>query len=314
MYLGAENYLGPTAYLGAGGDPVTPAVPLGEIGVTVGGVTFYGSTALGDWTIKQEGLEGWFDGAPVRTDAPERPGQHGQFGLPAYRDGRTVGLTVQCETRSDTDIGAARRVITGILADGGYGTLTVVEPDGVITHGVVRLNGQPLVQTDGWRTVSAQLELWSPDPYRYGPLQQEYTTLPELVGGLEFDLFTDGTVDTGTLEFGEQGSLGRVTLTNSGNAPGSPTFEVRGPAPQGFTIKHVETGRRIVSATVIPAGSSLTSDTASGMATLDGVDRSGQLTVREWPTIPPESSGTFAFTAPVHSAASLVAGIRPTNW
>ena len=313
MYLGAENYLGPTAYLGASSDPDTPTIPLGTLAVTVGGITF-ASPELGDWCIQQKGLKGWFDGSPVRADAPQRPGQHGQFGLPAYRDGRSIGLTVWCQTRSDAEVGAAVDAITGLLADGGYDTITVTRPDGQVTHGVVRINGQPLVETFGWQTVSAQVELWSPEPFRYGPLQQQYTTLPEIVGGLRYPLYTDGTVSTGRLQYGPRGSLGRVTLTNTGNAPGSPSFEVRGPAPQGFTIKHVETGRRIVSATVIPAGSSLTINTDSGSATLDGVDRSGQLTVREWPTIPPGDSATFAFTAPVHSAASLVASVRPTYW
>ncbi|MBZ2197279.1 phage tail family protein [Occultella gossypii] len=313
MYLGPENYLGTTAYLGPDGD-VAPTFPLGTLAVTVDGVTFFGSVADGDWSVQEEGIEGWFDGAPVRSDAPDRPGQHGQFGLPAYRGGRTVGLSVQCETRSDLDIGAARRVVTSILADGEYGLLTVVEPDGHTTSAAVRLNGQPLVRTDGWRSATAQIELFAPDPYRYGPKRQHYTTLPELVGGLEFDLFTDGTVDTGYLEFGEQGSTGRVILTNEGTAPYFPDFEVRGPAPGGFTLTNVETGRQIVSSTVIPAGSTLTVRSAIGVATLDGVDRSGQLVRREWTPVPKQGSSEWAFSAPTFTAAALVASVRDAWW
>lgn len=313
MFLGDENYLGATAYLGEGDGPDAPDVTPGYLGVIVGGLTFT-SEPWAKWVVQLDGFKGWIDGAPVRSEAPRRPGQHGQFALPAYRDGRSVGMTVWCRTGSAAEVGQAQRALTAILADGGYGVLTVVEPDGLTTSAAVRLADQPLVETYGWQTVSAQLELWSPDPYRYGTLQQQYATLPTIVGGLRYPLYTDGTVSTGRLQYGPRGSSGRVTLTNAGNAPAWPTFEVRGPAPQGFAVQHVETGRRIVSTTFIPAPSSLIVNTANGMATLDGVDRSGQLTVRQWSPVPAGGSATYAFSAPEFSAASLVASVRPTYW
>ena len=93
-----------------------------------------------------------------------------------------------------------------------------------------------------------------------------------------------------------------------------PAFTVRGPAPAGFTITNIETGQRIVSTTVIPAGSALTITTANGTAYLDGADRSGQLTVREWTPVPPGGERTFQFSAPTHTAAALVASVRDTHW
>lgn len=314
MYLGNDNYLGPTAYLGEGDNNGDAPVFEGDcVAVNWGGLTLWGDRHP-DHPYRIGEVEGWEELPPTRVPGVDRPGWHGQFSLPVYASGRVVMVAGQCASREERD--ALLREFRDRLVLTDTPRLLTVAMAGRTLYAAARLTRAKAVIGRNWGPgiFPWAVEWVCPDPFRYGSPQVMYTTLPELKGGLEFDLFTDGTDDTGVLEFGEAGSLGRVTLTNDGTADAYPTFEVRGPAPQGFTIKHVETGRRIVSATVVPPGSVLAINTANGMATLDGVDRSGQLTVREWAPVPPKSSATFAFSAPVFTTAALVASVRPTFW
>jgi hypothetical protein len=151
------------------------------------------------------------------------------------------------------------------------------------------------------------------DPYRYGAAVTDSTQFAQDTGGLEFDLFTDGTsTDVGYLDFGTPGTVdGLVTLTNTGSVDGFPVFTVTGPTPDGgFAI--VSDGRTIQFERPVQAGSALVIDTASGTALLDGADYSRYLTRREWWSIEPGESAT-AFFSPLGGATSavLTASIRP---
>jgi len=306
MFLGPLNYLGATAYLGSGG-----GVDPGGIGTLVTWNDLTASGTSGRFTFHT--LDGWESLPETRHEDIPRPGQHGSFDQPVYVGSRRVVVAGRMLATEDRNARLAE-LQQAFRVEPDHRLLTIRHAGRTLSVAarIKRFTFTPSQWGSG--AFSWLVEWVAADPYRYGLAQQHYTTLPELVGGLEFDLFTDGSETTGFLEYGEQGSTGRMTLTNEGNADAWPIFEVAGPAPQGFAIQHVESGRRVVSATNIPAGSVLTVNFANGMATLDGVDRSGQLTVREWSPVPAGGSATFAFSAPVESAASLTATIRSTYW
>src|SRR5690606_9897811 len=70
------------------------------------------------------------------------------------------------------------------------------------------------------------------DPFRYAAPVVESTGFAQMLGGLEYDLFTDGTDDTGVLEYGDPGTeTGMVDVTNAGTADAWPVFTVTGPTP-----------------------------------------------------------------------------------
>lgn len=278
--------------------------------LTVGGLTFDGGDTPGVDVL--EDLDGWFDGTGVRAENAPRPQQHGTFATPAFHTGRDIGVVVSRRCASDAEAGEARRTFAALLAGGGYTDLTVVEPDGHTTTASVRLASKPLVR---WfphsQRVRAQVEFYAPDPLRYGATVNRSTTFAAEAGGLEFDLFTDGTSDTGYLEFGEAGSTGRVSLpAQEGTAPGHTQFLVTGPTP-AFSIVRVETGRRVTFSAPVAAGSQLLIDTATGVVTLDGgdVDYSGLLTRWEWDPVEPGTPVTFAFLpmGPSDTGSLLVA-------
>src|SRR5690606_10790149 len=139
-------------------------------------------------------------------------------------------------------------------------------PDGYVTSAQVRIDAQPLVAwRPGWDYVRAQWQFYAPDPYRYGPTQTQTTGLPMDAGGLRYPLFTDGAgTELDHLDYGEYGDEGGVTLVNEGSALGWPRFAVAGPAPSGFTLTEMTTGRRLLYVGSIPSGSSVTLDSATG--------------------------------------------------
>lgn len=308
VYLGSDNYLGTTAYLGSGDN--TPPVPLGdETLIEWLDLTLHGRE--GRFTIQR--LEGWEDLPDARGDWVQRPNQHGAFDTPVFAQERHVMTNGLCASMAERDALLLELQRSMVFTDQAR-ELRIWRAGRQLSVAARLVRFKATSEVWGAGAFPWAAEWVAADPYRYGPLRQAYTTLPEQVGGLEFDLFTDGTATTGVLEFGEQGSTGRVVLSNEGTADAWPVFEVRGPAPAGFTVQHVATGRRIVSTTVIPAGSSLVVNTANGMAALDGADRSGQLLVREWQPVAPGGDGSFAFFAPVEGPAALVASIRSTYW
>lgn len=244
-------------------------------------------------------LEGWDDsGAGVRRDDTDRPQAHGAFDLPGFRTGRSIGAAgaVLCPSRAAA-AGVVQR-LNSLLAAGQAGELTVEDSDLPTMSATVRLADQPVVDWSGMGglVVRYEFEFWAADPLRYGQAATLETGFPVLAGGLEFPLFTDGTTHTGFMEFGVQGSNGRVTATNEGTADTWPQFTVRGPVPS-FQIVEVESGRRLVFSRPVNAGDVLVIDSATGVVVLNGgdVDYSGYLTTADWSPIAAGGSSTFAF-------------------
>jgi len=283
--------------------------------LSIEGVTF---TDRGGPSIL-ESLGGWFDGAPVRGEAPERPGQHGDFATPATRGGRLITAAVTVVHDSPAEAEATQQRITALLADGGFGELEVTSAAGQTLSARVRLGGQPLVRWVGMsHAIRAQLQFFAPDPLRYSAPIVARTGFPVLRGGLRYDLYTDGAgTNLGWLDYGEPSDTGRLSLTNDGNADVWPVFEVTGPVePDGFEVVRVGSGQRIRFQGPVPAGSPLVIDSATGLAMLDGTaDRGDLLTVREWSPVRPGETAEFAFiNLGPHSSAQLTAVIRPGRW
>lgn len=285
---------------------------------TIAGLTLDGDAGHVDaagcrWVL--ESLEGWDDGVDVVVDQTQRPTSHGEFAEAALRSGRLVIASgfVACPDRVAAV--AVKRTLSALLADGGFADLGVVDDDGVSLSASVRIAAAPSVVLPGWSTtVRFQLSWRAPDPLRYGPLASVTTGFPDLVGGLRYPLYTDGAGTTlGWLDYGEPSTSGAVTLSNPGTATTHPQFEVTGPA-HGFEIIQVGTGRRLVYDGLVPPGSHLVIDTASGVAVMDGVsDRT--LTWRDPMAIPPGETVEFAFIPRGEwSPAALRASARPAYW
>ncbi|WP_194522338.1 phage tail family protein [Cellulosimicrobium sp. JZ28] len=239
------------------------------------------------WTYR----DGFHELPPMQSADVPRPNGHGTFGSRDWAQGRF--LTARFQVHRPVGVGfdeaveAARRVLVPSES-------TVPVWVNMPGRGPVRWDAKVrrarVVTDEAYNAGLARIDvqLFAPDPVGYGPEQVAGASFPELVGGLEFDLFTDGSVDTGFLEFGERGETGRVRLTNGGTADAYSIFHVEGPAADGFELVAVGVGRRIRWEGRLFAGDLLTVNPARGTALLNGTaDRSGLFTRREWFAVPP---------------------------
>lgn len=265
-----------------------------------------------------QSLAGWDELPDSRQESPVRPQAHGRFDTPVWADERVVTLQGQIVSQDRDALLAELSGVMGWPSGGGAAeTLTVTRAGRTLTASA-RLRAFRTPTDLNWSVgqVPFAIEWRCADPLRYGTAATLETGFPVLAGGLEFDLFTDGTTDTGFLEFGSASSNGRVVTSNAGNADAWPQFTITGPVP-AFQIVAVESGRRLVFSRPVNAGDSLVIDTATGVVLLNGgdVDYSGYLTTAEWAPVPAGGSQTFAFL-PVSGTGDGTMAVtwRPAFW
>lgn len=289
--------------------------------VSVGGIEFTNDPQAVDadgirWVLST--LDGWDDGLPVKGNSTDRPEAHGIFTERAWRGARVTAVagTVLCPTRAAAAV--VKRRLAALLADGTFDDLSVADEDAGTLSASVRLAMDPQIDWFVPTAVAYEFRFLSPDPLRYGAYTTATTEFPTLVGGLEYDLYTDGAgADLGELDYGEASGTGRATLTNTGTAASWPQFEITGPVDAaGCEIVVVGTGERLVYAGGVPVGSRLVLDSATGAVLMDGEsDRANLLTWRDWWSVPAGGSVEFAFiNLGPSSAGTVTASVRPAFW
>lgn len=289
---------------------VTPAL------VSIAGVLVGQQDADTGVGLTYNKLSGWYDGPGSRSAFTDRAQDHGSHDARVYRTARviTIGGFGYADTRAD--VARLLHRISMPLAEGQLGTFSVDDPDyGPPLSVQARLTDGPLI---GWDDDALawtwQMQFTAPDPRKYAAAVTVSTGLPTPgVGGLSFPLF-DGS---GKLEFGRPGDIGQVTVSNAGTADTYLTFEVDGPVLGGVALTDVATGRQIVYAGDVPSsGVLLVIDSASGRASLNGSDRTGELTVRNWWPVKAQSSSTVQFSTlgAAGQSGQLAASIRSAYW
>ena len=231
------------------------------------------------------GLTGWAGGVGVRSEDVERL-SHGSFSTPSLRAGRTLTVDLVMERDSRAELWALERGVSGLFAEGGYGTLEV-EQDGESLVTEVRLDGEvkPTVYLDsGFLTV--QVPLHAPMPYLYSAWR-ESSLQPVGAGvGFEFAPFSHG----GVISFGSAVDTDEQ-VWNDGNASSAPVFTVWADSP-GFAVAVGD--RRVTYPWPTFQDVPVTVDMA-GSVTVGGVDQSHLLGERAWGVVAPGSLESVRF-------------------
>jgi hypothetical protein len=278
-------------------------------------ITLYGRADLGRFSFAT--LDGWEDLPDPKHEETDRPQAHGRFDALVFGDQRRVLATGRCTSPAERDA-----MLIELQASFNFHApdelpLTITQAGRTLTAYARLLRFKPVSPDWGAGFIGWAAEWVCSDPIRYGAPVPVTTGFPVLAGGLEFDLFTDGTTDTGYLEFGASSTTGRIVVVNDGNEDAWPQFEVAGPVPaDGFEIVTVGTGARDRFEGGVSVGSTLLIDTATALVVIDGyADRSGLLTVRDLAPIPPDGSSEYEFV-PLgsFSAATLTATVSPGFW
>lgn len=259
---------------------------------------------IGDWssdglddngvTWRMDTLTGWDEPPPARGDYTSRPSSNGAFDMPIYDDPRVITIGGTAEAPDTMSLAAAKRqlaVVARSLRDGA--TITGHMVDGDYTVTAKRTAGWA-VDPIGTLNLAYTAIVTCTDPYKYGPQVSGTTGLPAAgSGGLVFPLFDV----TSKLEFGSAGVTGQLTLANNGTTDATITFTITGPVLGGLSLTDVGSGSTIVFADDVPGASTLLIiDSAAGRATLNGADRTGELTTKQWWSVPAGGSSTVQFT------------------
>lgn len=244
----------------------------------------------------------------------DRLSGHGQFAQQGHRGGQLFTIEGQVFASDRGPVAAAVDALLSVLADGSFGTLTVVDDDFVTKTAIVQLAAPPNIDWVEAAQCRYQLQLHAPDSFMHGATATASTgfAAPAPGAGMVFPLYPDGVMD-----FGPLGDVGTLSLANAGTAPAPVVFTITGPAPEGgFSIVDLSTGKRITFLGSLPAGSSLVMDGSDGSVVINGTaDRLGDTVVEAWPQIPKASESTFSFE-PIGAAttAILSAACTATYW
>jgi hypothetical protein len=279
------------------------------------GLTLYGRADRGrfsffDWS-------GWEDLPDPKHEETDRPQAHGRFDAPVFSDQRHVIVSGRCTTPAERDA-----MLIELQASFNFHApdelpLTITHAGRTLTALARLLRFKPVSPDWGAGFIGWAAEWVCSDPLRYGVPVPVSTGFPQMVGGLEYDLYTDSATDTGFLEYGAVSATGRLLVTNAGDEDAWAQFEVAGPVPaEGLEVVRIGSGERLRFEGGVSTGSVLVLDSATGLVVIDGyADRSGLLTIRDWSPVTPGGSAEFEFIPlGAFSAATLTATVSPGFW
>lgn len=233
----------------------------GSLFATLGDVVF---GAVDDRRVRiwLASLTGWFEG-PGSTGTAEQAAGDGGWLNQAYRAPRTLEVLLRLRGASWDHVGPTLDDIKKAVPVRTPAPMMVVS-DGRALQADVRQQGDVLVRRYS-ASAEVSIGLVAPDPrlYSIDPVLVA-TGLPQTVGGLSLL----GGARTLPLSVNATVTSGVLTVTNDGNAEASPLFTVRGPCSP-FTISHRATGATLRFAESVPAGRTLTIDTARRLAVMD---------------------------------------------
>lgn len=248
------------------------------------------------------GLDGWYGGVSVEGESTPRPLGHGAFPLTARRGPRALTLRATMVHDSEASRTVTDRVLSGVLWDGEYGSLTV-NVGGLELTADVRLDGDIRHAYLGGHASTVEIPLLAPDPFLVGP-PASYRVYPGGIGeGLEFNAFADA----GILTYGDSVPTSKVLIRNAGNAQAWPLVVVTGDFPGGFAL--TAEGRTVAFNAPTWKASPVLVDMAGGSVTVNGSDQTFACTRREWWSIPARGAVQPRITAltPGTGSAEVIA-------
>lgn len=260
---------------------------------TIGGLSFAIDDSS-DHTLAT--IQGWYSGAPKRVEVDDNPNSDGASPVDQdFRASRIITLNgLLSSVSADLAITDVWSAFSALQSDGVPSTFTVTDASGPksVLASVALNDVDPLL--DGLAAYT--LQLVARDPVKYGPETQYVTGLPMSGGGLEYPLHSGGS--GGSLYYGSNGTLGRVSLTNAGTATVWPSVTVSGELTTGFFIQRLDTGQVVRYDRVVPAGSTVFIDFRTGEVLVDGLsDGSTYVTRYEFFSVAPGQTIEVQFNA-----------------
>lgn len=260
--------------------------------VSVGGLSF--NTGLDsngvEWLISEE--SGWYSTAGIKTTRSEKSSALGVIRMQEWKGGRSIAFNGTIAAPTQTLL---RRAIDSLLGvcpqpDQLY-TLSVTDESGVTYTANVSIDGQILTKAQSALSVTFSLQLFAPDPRRFGASHTATVRQgTSATGGVTYPVAYP-------VNYGTPGTTGATVITNNGTAYTDLVFTLYGPLINPV-IRCATTGDMISYTGTIPTGAFVVIDTAAGSCLYGGTQNyRAFLAPNGWFTLPAKSSIQVAFSA-----------------
>lgn len=276
--------------------------------VSFGGITIAGDNSS---AYHLDNLAGWHGDLPAaRIDSEDRPNQHGESDTPIWSGARTVTVSGSCRTNSTRD--ALFNALTAAMVytgDANPGTLTVQEAGLTLTASARIAGSSPARVAGAWGLgqFGFQVQWRCADPLLYGASVSDIANMGAATGGMQFPLFNP--LPSGALSWGTLTPASACDLTNTGSMDSPVVFTIVVGANAllgGMRITETVTGRILQYADDLPAGTTLVIDGSTGTVQLNGADRNGSLTLRQFTPVPAMSTRSYVVTGLSSTSSTLV--------
>lgn len=225
----------------------------------IGGLSFveWPADHHGNWMVlDSEGIQSVWGGVDVRREDVPRPSAHGSFDAPGFLTPRVIPVSGHMSSPSKFELENSMGRLSGLLADGSKGRLTIDGPNGSRWCDVRLASATQITQLDA-TTARFLVTFWAPDPRMYGEVR-------EFAGG--------------------------VAAVQYGNFPATPRLLV-GAGSGGYTVAGPG-GRRVVVTSAPPGAHEI--DFATGGLFSGGVRQVGAISIYQPWTVPPGIPGVVA--------------------
>jgi len=249
-----------------------------ELFVTISNTVFrHTRTGNRQFIFDPDALQGFFDGVNVKRTETTRPNQWGDFSEPGLLGARHITLTGAAVASSPEELLSMRDEFTALLSHGEYKEISV-QNSVQKRYITVALEGSPSWVQKIDTTAVWKLELYAPDPRMFGPQQSIQITDSTVSGGIDYPM-------NYPVNYGGGIKVMAVSMFNAGNTEAWPVFKVTGDFMQGFSI--TDGGdNKITYEGIVTMTAPVTIDTGAGTARQGGIDKSVNLSKREWFNIP----------------------------
>lgn len=257
-------------------------------------IAFYPDPSVNGWVYDNATLDAWYALAETDPKVNKRPNAHGSYGLGQVftKEHRPV-IVGQYYGASATDALTARNRMASMFSDGRPVLITVTDELGATSRQVWLVDLDAPFRYD-FSHFPLDLSFIAPDPRRYAATESVSDGMPSGGTGLVWNLGTN----TDYFDWGSAGVLGQVSYTNLGAATTLPRLEVGGAGAflGGFRITEVETGRELTLERDTNLGEVIVLNSRTQRATLGAGDITGDLSSRDWFSIPASATRRYQIT------------------
>ncbi|MFJ4166285.1 hypothetical protein ACIPY5_12075 [Microbacterium sp. NPDC089698] len=270
------------------------------------GITLSGSGGP-DAGLVWEDLTGWWGLPNIRGQQSNIPGGHGSFARSAlYRDSRVITLKGHIVAYDRAAFNEVRDGLVAALSQS-IGLMRVATDEGIWERNV-EIDTLSIDPDHGRTATSFTVDMVSPDPRRYGPVQSVGPVgLPVHLGGVRLPKRMPWN-------FGSTSGGSRLVISNGGSIPLSPVITVTGGGFSQLSVVDITAARQLILQLPGVTSADVVLDSATHRVYVGGQEVTRLLSTRQWFEVPAGETHRFRFEAPGAVGPLMTGSFRIGAW